>query len=363
MNETTPFLSIIVPAYNIEAYIRMCVESILQQTYRKFELILVDDGSTDRTGTICEEYAEADDRVRVIHKKNGGLVSARKAGIRCAAGEYVTYVDGDDWIRKDTFFKMCRKAEETNADIVIADLVSVGREQKKLIQNMEAGYYNKEKLEKDFYPMMLSKGEYFSFGMQPSLCGRLFRREILLPIQLQVNESIRLGEDAACCYDCFLAAKSLYYMKGECLYCYRMRESSISHAIIKTYYTQEIISLAMQMEEEFHKYPEQIDELENQLCYYIIYMIENMFTPNLSLWHVLFSRKFRDEVKLLGDSEIGKEVCQFAKMHNMSSKMKRIVNIIENNTIAKRGNLLLFYGYEILKSKFCIDFSFLSKHN
>ena len=98
MNNGTPFLSIVVPAYNVEEYLPQCVDSILRQTFTDFELLLVDDGSKDSTGRLCDEYAGKDRRIRVIHKENGGLVSARKAGLSEALGTYVAYVDGDDWI-------------------------------------------------------------------------------------------------------------------------------------------------------------------------------------------------------------------------------------------------------------------------
>ncbi len=93
-----PYLSIIVPVYKVEPYIHQCVDSILAQTFADFELILVDDGSPDNCPRICDEYAELDPRVKVIHKANGGLVSARKAGLRAARGKYIGYVDSDDWV-------------------------------------------------------------------------------------------------------------------------------------------------------------------------------------------------------------------------------------------------------------------------
>ena len=94
-------VSIIVPVYNIENYIRVCVESILAQTYESFELILVDDGSKDNSGILCDEYAAIDSRVKVIHKENGGVSSARNAGLRQAKGDWIMHVDGDDWIEPD----------------------------------------------------------------------------------------------------------------------------------------------------------------------------------------------------------------------------------------------------------------------
>ena len=94
-------VSVIVPVYNISGYLERCLQSILSQTYVDLEIILVDDGSEDSSGQICDQYAEIDNRIRVIHKKNGGLVSARKAGVSAASGDYVVWVDGDDWIEPD----------------------------------------------------------------------------------------------------------------------------------------------------------------------------------------------------------------------------------------------------------------------
>ena len=94
-------VSIIVPCYNVEAYLPKCVNSILEQTYKKIEIILVDDGSPDNCGKICDEYAKKDERIKVIHKENGGLVSARNAGYDVATGDWMMYVDGDDWLDAD----------------------------------------------------------------------------------------------------------------------------------------------------------------------------------------------------------------------------------------------------------------------
>ena len=350
MSNGTPFLSIVVPAYNVEDYLPQCVDSILRQTFTDFELLLVDDGSKDSTGKLCDEYAGKDRRIRVIHKENGGLVSARKAGLSEALGTYVAYVDGDDWIADCMMEKLCGQATDTGADIVISDFVAAGKTEEPLSQNMDGGYYDKEALKKKVYPEMLSRGEYFSFGFQPSLCSRLFRRELLRKHQMRVDNSIRLGEDAACSYACLLEAESIYYLKEGFFYFYRMRESSISHAIINTYYTNEIILLAEQLEEEFKKYPEIFSKLEVQLYYYIVYMIENMFTPNLRWGHVLFSKRFRDEISKFGNSVIGEKICDFVKTHRVSSRARRIIKIAEKNTISRRMNLILFYQYEKIMS-------------
>ena len=111
-------LSVIVPVYNVEAYLPRCVDSILRQSYDNLEVILVDDGSRDGSGRICDEYAAGDPRVKVIHKENGGLSSARNAGLDTAAGEYLTFVDSDDWIEPDAYGPMIALLEESGAALV-----------------------------------------------------------------------------------------------------------------------------------------------------------------------------------------------------------------------------------------------------
>ena len=119
-------VSIIVPIYNIEGYIRECIDSILAQTYSDFELILVDDGSPDNCGRICDEYAEKDVRIKVIHKENGGLTSARNAGLSVAKGDWIMHVDGDDWIEPDMIESLIEAANATEADLVFGDFMKYG---------------------------------------------------------------------------------------------------------------------------------------------------------------------------------------------------------------------------------------------
>ena len=119
-------VSVIVPVYKVEDYIRECIDSILAQTYSDFELILVDDGSPDNCGRICDGYAKRDNRIKVVHKVNGGLTSARNAGLEVAKGEWIMHVDGDDWIEPDMIESLIEAAQITGADMVIGDFVKYG---------------------------------------------------------------------------------------------------------------------------------------------------------------------------------------------------------------------------------------------
>jgi len=131
MNE----ISVIVPVYNVEKYLEKCIDSILSQTFKNFEVILVDDGSTDSCGIICDEYERLDNRVKVIHKINGGLSSARNSGLEIASGEYVAFVDSDDWIDKNMYQELYNEAKKNNADIVQCKFIKAKDENVSIYNN------------------------------------------------------------------------------------------------------------------------------------------------------------------------------------------------------------------------------------
>lgn len=121
MNIMSPLISVIIPVYNVESYLSECVDSVLRQTCGKFEVILVDDGSTDSCGAICDSYAGSDPRIRVIHQPNGGLSAARNSGLKAARGQYVYFLDSDDYIESHTLEQLTALAEQEQADVVFFD--------------------------------------------------------------------------------------------------------------------------------------------------------------------------------------------------------------------------------------------------
>lgn len=127
-----PNVSIIVPCYKVEQYLRQCVDSLINQTMKDIEIILVDDGSPDKSGEICDEYKAKDNRIKVIHKKNGGVSAARNDGLKVATGEYVVFVDSDDYVPVDAYELLYNKAIETSADMVIGDVIKVIRRERRV---------------------------------------------------------------------------------------------------------------------------------------------------------------------------------------------------------------------------------------
>ena len=132
-----PSISIIVPIYNAEKYIHRCLDSILAQTYKNFELILINDGSIDNRGKICDEYSQRDNRIKVIHKNNGGVASARQCGIENAKGEYTIHIDPDDWVESNMLEELYNKAIKEKADVVICDFY---------VEEKDKTTYRKEKI-------------------------------------------------------------------------------------------------------------------------------------------------------------------------------------------------------------------------
>ena len=219
-----PKLSVIVPVYNTEKYLRECLDSILAQTFTDFELILVNDGSTDKSGAICDEYAKTDQRVSVIHLKKAGVTAARKYGVGISSGEYITFVDSDDRIDRDMYHIMLKQG---SADILICDMVYLSSYHKyEIPSRVDDGYYAKQKLNVRFYANMLFDYTYGGPAISPSFCNKLIRSEILRNVINDVDDSIAYGEDALCTYACMLDAESIQIIDSA-LYHYCANPSSI----------------------------------------------------------------------------------------------------------------------------------------
>ena len=227
-------LTLIIPIYNIEQYLSQCLDSVINQTYKNIQIILVDDGSTDSSGRICDEYADKDSRIIVIHKENGGLVSARKAGLRKATGEYVVYVDGDDWIELNAIEHMVGTIERTKADIVLYDhYENTGESQIVVTNNVKEGLYDKGKLLRHIYPKMISTERFFEWQIFPAVWDMILRRDLLERCQYDVDNTITMGEDASCKYPCLLMADMLY-IERKAFYHYRQNQNSMVKQIPDT---------------------------------------------------------------------------------------------------------------------------------
>ena len=245
MNQT-PLLSVIVPVYRVERFLHKCVDSILAQTYQNLEIILVDDGSPDGCGPICDEYSARDSRVRVIHKKNGGLSDARNAGIELARGNYLAFVDGDDWIEPDAYAAMLSALERWGARL------------------MCAGRYDEEDATGEVTLGLCPEKEELLSGtetvrrifrwesLDSSACDKLFARELFQGIRFPVGRHM---EDVPTIYRVVLAAGSAV-MLPKPFYHYVHRPQSITTSSFSDKSFHAIESAAMVYEDIRLTHPE-----------------------------------------------------------------------------------------------------------
>ena len=225
-------LSVVVPVYNVEKYLDKCIASIVNQTYKDLEIILVDDGSTDSSGTMCDAWSEKDSRITVYHKSNGGLMSAWKYGVRKASGTYIGFVDSDDWIDADMYEKMLSSANETGADLVCASFVREFADGRQTFHtnDLTPGFYDRERILTDISPYLLISQKYHDRALYPSRWSKLFKRDLLLSVLENCDERVTIGEDLVVVFSCLQLAEGVCIMDGFYPYHYRIISTSMIQA-------------------------------------------------------------------------------------------------------------------------------------
>ena len=209
-------ISVIVPIYNVEQYLRKCIDSIINQTYKNLEIILVDDGSTDGSGEICNKYEQQDERIRVIHKKNGGAADARNKGLEVITGKFVSFVDSDDWIEYNFYENMIEQAIKYNADIVVSNYNYVSDN-----GDIICRY---EKNDKVRYNTEEAMNEMIHDGfIQAVIWNKLYLKSCIKDIRFKVG---KICEDEFFTYKIIANAKEVVY-NSKPLYFYRKREGSV----------------------------------------------------------------------------------------------------------------------------------------
>lgn len=227
MNNENILLTVIIPAYNVEQYISKCIESVITQTYKNIEILVVDDGSTDSTGEICDEFAQRDSRIVVYHKNNGGLVSARKSGISRAHGELVTFVDSDDWVDPDMYSRMIEEYRSEHADMISSGIVYEMDGQREFhMDNFKEGTYSKREIWQYIIPRMMYDIETDTRAIIPSVCIKLFRLSLLKKVFQPLDDKITFGEDGAIVYP-FIAYADKITILNHVWYHYLCRDHSI----------------------------------------------------------------------------------------------------------------------------------------
>ncbi len=288
-------ISVIVPIYNVEKYLPKCIESIINQTYKNLEIILVDDGSPDGCGKICDEYAKIDKRIKVIHKPNGGVSSARNAGLDVARGGGIAFVDGDDFIEPNMYEELIKKQNETQADLTFCfysfamknGLINVNEKiMETFCETRNLTYlFNHENYHND------GKELFYNSYITGSVWHTLFKKETIENIRF--SEDVRYMEDTIFLSRAILNAKSISYV-NKYLYNYVLRENSAIHfsneAIV-----QNCISYINNMSEVLKntKYENLISALKFH-CYSYCLFTKLRFNAKLSLKEIREWKSFKN---------------------------------------------------------------------
>ncbi len=264
-------ISIIVPIYNVEKYLNKCIESIVNQTYENIEIILIDDGSNDNSGIICDEYAKKDNRIIVVHKENGGVSSARNKGLKIAKGEWISFVDADDWIEQIFCQTLLNKVTQEQADIALCGYNRITDNQ---IEKINAN--NQE--------VFLNSNEYLVKSLNPQtgfgFCHmKLIKKEVLKSISF--NERIEVGEDALFNIQLSTYIKKAVFLKQP-LYNYRINNQSVVKRYDENYANKYLKSMKIIEEYIWQEYNEENEEnieikqnYYNFVAYHIMLIIVN----------------------------------------------------------------------------------------
>lgn len=222
-------ISIIVPVYKVEKFLFRCVNSLIAQTYKNLEIILVDDGSPDQCPTMCDQLAEFDERITVIHKRNGGLSSARNAGMKVAQGKYIGFVDSDDDVEPDMFAAMVEAAEKNAADVVMSDYVRIldTGESSLVSTNLRPGLYDKEDLKRYIYPSLIM-GENVDYGPLLSVWHCIYNRNFLENNAITFADDVKWSEDNLFSAIVGYCANRFVYLKNKGFYHYYQNPGTIT---------------------------------------------------------------------------------------------------------------------------------------
>lgn len=308
-------VTVIIPIYNVEKYLKETIESAINQTYKNIEIILVDDGSIDESGKICDTYQKKDERIKVIHKINGGLSDARNAGLEIATGKYLMFLDGDDFLELDAVENMVNEIIDKNADYVIGNYINATEEGEK----WEKVIFDLEK----YKPFKLSINDYINsfFVMNSSVCNKIFKKEFIDKLNLKFITGLP-AEDAIFTTYCFIKAEKVYYTPCV-VFNYRQRKNgSISSSCTAQYF--EGINKAYKIIYENFKN-------NNHIGYYRFFYAKSM---NYIIYKFIDSNLLEDEER----KRILKEMLWFYKLTNelniptcQKSVEKIIQKVIDGN--------------------------------
>lgn len=222
-----PLISIIITVYNMEEYLDECMVSVQNQTYKNLDIVLVDDGSKDKSSEMCDNYASKDSRIQVIHKKNGGLTSAWMAGVEQSKGQYLVFVDSDDWIELTMIEELSKHLTGQTQEIICSDYIIEKKDQPVLArQSLKPGIYDRKYIEEELFGQLLGNEVR---RIHCSRCMKLISKELIVNNMRFCNPSITMGEDLNIMFPAFLDAERIVIVEDGFYYHYRFVDASMTH--------------------------------------------------------------------------------------------------------------------------------------
>ena len=329
-------ISIIVPVYNTEKYLNQCIESILNQTYKNLEIILIDDGSSDACGLICDEYAIKDARVKVEHKVNEGPMSALKKGIEIASGEYIGFVDSDDFIEHDMYEKMAKCIIQYSADLVQCNMWRYDCVDKfKMLEINCKITFNDKDIKSYLIPQLLNFWEYDKLCVSPSRANKMFREKLVKNSIEECESNIAYGEDLNLTLSAFLKANKIVLLEN-CLYHYRVNNQSITATYKKRMsenneYLEKALECVVRNE-----CPTVLSNVKRYIDYLIFQEVKNELRSSYD-----FKLKYNRTKNILNKHQISAEFYLTYLNNNKKLSDKIIILLLEN----KSYFLLIAFSY------------------
>lgn len=332
-----PKISIIVPVYNGAKFLRPCIDSILAQSFCDLEIILVDDGSTDESPVICDGYVARDNRIICIHQANTGAAAARNCGLKAATGEYIAFVDSDDWIDQDMYETMVNAAEEHNCDLVICDCLKESEAGSCIYSHeLPGGYYNRDAMVAQYFPQLLMP-DTMEYPVTISNWLLLIRREVILKNCLSFPEGIRFSEDLLFGSEIGYCAQSMTYLKGYTPYHYRQHSTSVTHTAYKDKWPL-LLELYRRIRKSFKEKADFDFTPQIQRCMlFFVYMAMNQ-----RLAERLPLKKFFQETSTVLDNAAVKEALRPIQISQLNIPWKlKVISLIYQKRALRPALLLL----------------------
>lgn len=322
-------ISVIIPVFNVEEYLSECLDSVIEQSYSNLDIILIDDGSTDRSGEICDSYACIDNRINVVHKTNCGLSAARNDGLNIAKGKYISFVDSDDFISNDMLECALNSLVEYNADISIINYYRLYAN--KIVANpySSSGLFNQNEALKK----LIENKE-----IQDHVCTKLFKAELFDGVQFPTD---RIYEDIRTTYKLFLNASSVY-VNSSPKYYYRQRKSSIARVVFNENKMQQLDAInEMESNIDNSKYSTLFSIRKSIVCCYLYKDLIQQSIIEQTNRYITFVPQLKNIIKqhfwlLLFKENASCKVCSILALLGYPSSIKILSNKYVNDLIKNR---------------------------